>query len=350
MKLASQISQTITLARLSSRYFLLAGMAFAFLTSACAVETKRREDKSAEATVAAAPPPPPMIKPHLETQNVDQPTMASNTLDEASVVLKDAHGNIVHSKLAPSIAPPNTQEALPTTDSHQLQSSSHKVHTALQTTAALSATQHSAHRTAGPVPATQSLGWLKNGNTRFRKGFLRADGQSHKDVLRLAKGQKPHAIVVSCSDSRVPPEVVFDQKLGEIFVVRTAGQSLDSSAIASIEYAVEHLGSNLIVVMGHESCGAVKATLSAIKDKADLGSPYLNQLVSNIRPRIANLSARQPASEGLVMEGWENAKGASKELLTKSEIIRRAIESGDVKITSALYHLGTGEVEWSSNK
>lgn len=78
------------------------------------------------------------------------------------------------------------------------------------------------------------------------------------DLKRLSTGQKPHTIVLSCSDSRVPPEVLFDQKLGEIFVIRTAGQAIDSSVLASIEYAVSHLGTNLIVVMGHESCGAVK--------------------------------------------------------------------------------------------
>lgn len=190
------------------------------------------------------------------------------------------------------------------------------------------------------------MNWLKNGNKRFRTGNVRHDGQDLNDVLRLSKGQKPHAIVVSCSDSRVPPEIVFDEKLGEIFVVRTAGQSFDDSAIASIEYAVAHLGSNLIVVMGHESCGAVDATLSMMKGQTDLGSPFLNHLAENITPRLAHVSLRQPASEHLEVEGWANVKGAALELLTKSEIIRTAVQQGSLKLTTALYHLSTGNVEW----
>jgi hypothetical protein len=105
------------------------------------------------------------------------------------------------------------------------------------------------------VEAKTSFRWLQNGNKRFVTESLRKDGQSKKDRIRLVSGQKPHAIVLSCSDSRVPPEVLFDQKLGEIFVVRTAGEALDNTAIASIEYALEHLGSHLLVVMAHESCG-----------------------------------------------------------------------------------------------
>ncbi|MFN8944684.1 MAG: carbonic anhydrase [Pseudobdellovibrionaceae bacterium] len=312
--------------------------------SACAIETKRSEiapvgepagaatqahdhmtpaasqSPTAEGTTTEASAISPRTE--IETQQI-QPTLLSSepTVDEPLIVLKDHHGKIVQSKLKTPTAPTHL--------------TSHSK-------------DHSHLRSAGPVPATQALGWLKNGNTRFRKGFLRKDGQSPQDIARLSKGQSPHAIVVSCSDSRVPPETVFDQKLGEIFVVRTAGQSLDSSAVASIEYAIEHLGSNLIVVMGHESCGAVKATLSVIKDHSDLGSPFLNQLAANIRPRLGPQSERTPASTGLLVEGWENTKGAARELVTKSEIIRRAIESGDVKMTSALYHLGSGEVEWSS--
>ncbi|MGZ3798075.1 MAG: carbonic anhydrase, partial [Pseudobdellovibrionaceae bacterium] len=125
------------------------------------------------------------------------------------------------------------------------------------------------------VNAKTALAWLKNGNTRYLKGTLRKDGQSNKDRERLVTGQKPHTIILSCSDSRVPPEVLFDQKLGEIFVIRTAGEALDNAAIASVEYALEHLGSHLLVVMGHESCGAVKAAFSTLKGE-DAGSPALD--------------------------------------------------------------------------
>lgn len=202
------------------------------------------------------------------------------------------------------------------------------------------------HREAGPISADKSLGWLKNGNTRYTKGYFRNDGVTKGDRERLSKGQKPHAIVLSCSDSRVPPEIVFDQKLGEIFTIRTAGQNPDSAVIASIEYGIEHLGSNLIVVMGHESCGAVKAAALAGPDEK-LGSPFLERLVSQVKSRLG--TGRTTTSPGFVQEGWENVNGVTQELLKKSEIIREAVESGSVTIQPALYHLASGQVEWAPN-
>ncbi len=204
------------------------------------------------------------------------------------------------------------------------------------------------HRKAGEVDADKAWSWLKNGNKRFTKGSFRKDGAQKSDIERLSTGQKPHSIVLSCSDSRVPPEVVFDQKLGEVFVVRTAGQSLDTAAVASIEYAVEHLGSNLIVIMGHEACGAVKATLSTGEGQS-AGSPSLDALVKNIKPRVAGFSAEKH-SDGFIKEGWANVTGTHKELLEKSQIVRDAVQSGDVKIQSALYHLKSGNVEWKTEK
>lgn len=199
-------------------------------------------------------------------------------------------------------------------------------------------------REVGPISADVSLRYLVNGNKRFHDKKLRNDGISAQDLKRLSTGQKPHAIVLSCSDSRVPPEVLFDQKLGEIFVIRTAGQAIDSSVIASIEYAVSHLGTNLIVVMGHESCGAVKAALSTLNGE-DAGSPSLNKLVGDIHPRLQRFS-RVPASAGVLEESWANVNGVSQDLAARSEIIQSAIESGELKIQKALYHLGSGNVEW----
>lgn len=199
-------------------------------------------------------------------------------------------------------------------------------------------------REIGPVSAEVALRYLVNGNKRFTGKHFRSDGVSASDLTKLSSGQKPHTIVLSCSDSRVPPEVVFDQKLGEIFVVRTAGQALDSSAIASIEYAVSHLGSNLIVVMGHESCGAVKAALSTLSG-GDAGSPSLNKLVGDIHPRLQKFS-RIPASSGVVTESWANVEGVAQDLAGRSEIIQKALESGELHIEKALYHLGSGQVDW----
>lgn len=200
------------------------------------------------------------------------------------------------------------------------------------------------HREKGPVEADAALELLKQGNQRYRKGGLRKDGATIKDRERLSKGQKPHTIVFSCSDSRVPPELVFDQKLGELFVVRTAGQSADFSAIASIEYAIEHLGANLIVVMGHESCGAVRAAHGAFAG-GDAGSPHITALVKDIQPRI-NLFASTPISQGAMDESWANVIGTAKDLMEKSDIIRHAVATGEVKIARSIYHLSTGQVEW----
>lgn len=194
------------------------------------------------------------------------------------------------------------------------------------------------------VEPEKALGWLKNGNTRYIKSSLRKDGQSKKDIERLSKGQAPHSIILSCSDSRVPPEIVFDQKLGEIFVIRNAGEIPDQASVASIEYAVEHLGSRLIVVMGHTSCGAVKAALGTL-DGADAGSPALNALVQDIHPRLASFKGK-PQSPGVEDESWANARGISKELLSRSAILRSKVASGEVVIKTALYHLDDGKVDF----
>lgn len=201
-------------------------------------------------------------------------------------------------------------------------------------------------RKAGPISADQSFQWLRNGNERFLSGKTRKDGASRADIIRLSTGQQPHAIVLSCSDSRVPPEVVFDQKLGEIFTVRTAGQSLNHTDIASIEYAIAHLGSNLIIVMGHTSCGAVKAAHST-QPGADAGSPHLNELVKDIHPRIHS-HLRKPASANYIQEGWDNTNGVAKDLLERSAIVREAVASGQVKIKTGLYFLNTGKVEFQN--
>lgn len=209
------------------------------------------------------------------------------------------------------------------------------------------AANHSAPHAApadGVAPEI-ALGWLKNGNARFKKGFLRKDGQAMTDVERLSQGQKPHTIVLSCSDSRVPPEVVFDQKLGEIFVVRTAGQSLGDSVIGSIEYSVAHLGTKLIVVMGHTQCGAVKATLAYIKDK-EAPTPSLSGMLKDIEPRLMS-HAKKPASDQFLNEAKTNTEGVAKDLTARSPIIAEKVKAGELRIVTSVYHLGTGNVDFA---
>lgn len=198
----------------------------------------------------------------------------------------------------------------------------------------------------GDVAPEKALGWLKNGNTRFMKKNWRRDGASRADVIRLSKTQKPHTIVISCSDSRVPPEVVFDQKLGEIYVVRTAGEIMDPAALASIEHAVANLGVRLILVMGHNRCDAVRAAIDTMGNNKDAGSDNLNSLVSAIRLNFDKLGGK-PISKDLSRESWANANGVAKGLTTRSKIIRDRVQAGDIQIHTALYNLDSGVVDFT---
>jgi carbonic anhydrase len=202
----------------------------------------------------------------------------------------------------------------------------------------------SEHEVKKSVEPDQAYGWLKNGNNRFVKHHLRKDGQSKADITRLSTGQTPHTIILSCSDSRVPPEVIFDQKLGEIFVIRTAGESLDHAALGSIEYAVDHLGAHLIFVMGHTSCGAVTAALSTLKS-GSLGSPNLDAIGADLHPRLKSFAGKK-ASTGLAEEGLANAKGVAEDLLGRSEIIKKQVDAGNLVIKTGLYHLDSGIVDF----
>ena len=191
----------------------------------------------------------------------------------------------------------------------------------------------------------QILSELKKGNERFVSGNVRSDGQGKQDIKRLAEGQSPGAIVLSCSDSRVPPEAVFDQKLGEMFTVRTAGETLSPQAIASIEYAIANLGSKLVVVLGHTKCGAVKAAVETLSGKS-AGSENLDKLVGDIHPRIKAKAAGKNSAPDYKEESWLNARGVAKDLLARSPLIAKAVDAGKAQIKVGLYNLSTGEVEF----
>lgn len=144
--------------------------------------------------------------------------------------------------------------------------------------------------------------------------------------------------VLSCADSRVPPELVFDEGLGDLFVVRSAGESADPLAVGSLEYAVEHLGTVVIVVMGHQSCGAVKAACSGEKP----GSPNLQAVVTPIAPSCAKVDKSKP--DPLDLAARDHVHTVAQELLTKSVILKKAADEGKVAIVEAYYSLDTGEV------
>ncbi len=176
---------------------------------------------------------------------------------------------------------------------------------------------------------------LEQGNARFVGDDLRRELQDQSRRDHLTSGQQPHTIVLSCADSRVVPELAFDTGLGELFVVRVAGNIANSSSLASIEYAVAHCGSRVIVVMGHQSCGAVTAAVQG----GDLGYS-LNHLLSHITPALAASEAGAEVNDVVKM----NARLTARELVSRSSIIGKAVEDGQVKIVPAYYHLDNGKV------
>jgi carbonic anhydrase len=157
---------------------------------------------------------------------------------------------------------------------------------------------------------------------------------------KLVAGQSPKAIILACSDSRVGPELIFDQSLGDIFVVRTAGNVADPVALGSIEYAVEHLYSPLLVVLGHQKCGAVNAACSGEK----MPSPNLDAIVERIGPAVSR--AKAYANSDLLVESaiQENVGQSAHDVQANSEIIRHAVESGKLTVIEAEYELDSGKV------
>ena len=181
----------------------------------------------------------------------------------------------------------------------------------------------------------KALDRLKAGNQNFKTDKLDGNLQNSSRREELVGGQHPFAIILSCADSRVVPELAFDTGMGEVFVIRVAGNTANASSIASIEYAVAHLGVNLIIVLGHESCGAVTAAIAG----GDNGY-NLNHLLSHITPAVA--ASEDPSVNAVVKK---NAELTTKALSERSAIIRDALDNG-LKILPAYYHLGSGEVEY----
>ena len=186
------------------------------------------------------------------------------------------------------------------------------------------------------LSSTEALDRLKEGNTRFVKDSLQHSKQDSERRGQLTKGQHPFAIILSCADSRVIPEIAFDTGLGELFIIRVAGNIANTSSIASIEYAVANLDVKLIVVMGHESCGAVTAAISGV----DAG-PNLNHLISMIEPAVAR-SDKSSVNEVVK----ENARLNARLLVDKSQIISGAVKEKNVNIVSAYYNLESGVVDF----
>jgi len=189
------------------------------------------------------------------------------------------------------------------------------------------------------------LKWLKDGNIRYTSGKLihpHANADRRKETS--ANGQQPYATILSCSDSRVPLEVVFDEGIGDLFVIRVAGNVCGDDQIASAEYGVEHLGTPVLVVLGHTKCGAVTAVATAAKVHG-----HLPKLASKIQPAVDKARSLHPDLHGtdLVPPAIEqNVWLGIETLLKSSAILRECVESGKTQIVGAVYDIEAGTIRW----
>lgn len=193
---------------------------------------------------------------------------------------------------------------------------------------------------AAPAPPEKALRRLRRGNDRFVGDQLR-----HRDVRNerpgWVKGQHPYAVVLTCADSRLSPEILFDEAMGRLFVVRVAGNVVDPVVLGSIEYAAEHLHTRLVMVLGHHLCGAVQAALEGGHSSHNLG-----QLVGTITPAAEAARGKGLDAKGTLSEAVrENARLQAAQAVADSTILADRVASGEVMVVSAVYHLDSGRVE-----
>jgi carbonic anhydrase len=195
------------------------------------------------------------------------------------------------------------------------------------------------------VSADEAIRLLTAGNERFVAGKPERPNSGLDRVHSTAKnGQAPFATILSCADSRVPVEAVFDRGVGDLFVVRVAGNVADPGTLGSIEYAAEHLGTPVVVVMGHTQCGAVNAAVSGAELHGNLPS-----LIDAIRPAVQTVRREHPdmsAEELLKASIAQNVRQQIDAALIKSPQLRQMVEHGKLKIVGAVYKIETGQVEW----
>lgn len=202
----------------------------------------------------------------------------------------------------------------------------------------------------GQVAAIEALERLREGNARFVDGDRCIDTYlSHTRIDEHVGGQAPFAVVLGCSDSRVPVEIIFDVGLGDLFVVRVAGNIVAPSLIGSIELAAENFGPRLVVVLGHSGCGAVDAAISAVQSSANASSGSVNDIVERIRPSISAVLADGDTGDrdALMRDSVRaNVRNSVAELRQGSETLERLIRDEGLKIVGAEYSLETGLVHF----
>lgn len=199
----------------------------------------------------------------------------------------------------------------------------------------------------GPRDGDEALGRLLAGNERFAADRERNLGRDTVRRAELAEEQKPYAVILGCADSRVPPEVVFDQGLGDLFVVRIAGNTaVDPFVVGSIEYAVEHLGSVLVMVLGHQSCGAVKGAIAVVNEGAEEPGS-IGDFIAPIVPVVEGVTAEDRGlSESRLVERSirANVSAAVDELESGDSLVSELADAGKLKVVGAEYQLETGRV------
>ena len=190
------------------------------------------------------------------------------------------------------------------------------------------------------ISANEALKKLKQGNERFVKLQSAHPDENLDRRKEMLKGQHPFVVILSCSDSRVPPELIFDQGLGDIFEIRNAGNVLNEHVIGSIEYAVMHCGVKLIVIMGHQDCGAIAATLSGVSE-----TKYIKALEDSIQPAIEKCKkeGKEINSDNVVKA---HVMQDIEELISQDDELVKYMKEHDVKIIPAYYHIDSGKVDF----
>ena len=201
-----------------------------------------------------------------------------------------------------------------------------------------------AHPEQPTVAPAEAIAKLKEGNARYTSGNLQHPGQTTERRAELTKSQHPFAIILSCSDSRVPPEIVFDEGLGDLFIVRVAGNVLNDEGLGSIEYGVDILGARLIVVLGHQSCGAVDAAMKTVAAKGKAPG-HIQSLVTAIKPVVD--STPKGDLDTMIKA---NVKHVVDALRSSTPILKARVESGDVQVMGGYYTLDTGAVTFLEGK
>ena len=194
------------------------------------------------------------------------------------------------------------------------------------------------------ISADEALRRLSEGNERFLRGESREVGLSREAMAAMARGQRPFATILGCSDSRVAPELIFDACLGELFVIRVAGNVLSAEVAGSMQYADAHLGTPLVVVLGHEGCGAIQAALETKYQSVQQRS-RIQLLVDSILPVLDGLNPELPPPEQLARAVESNVRSTVRRILESPEGQARMAE-GRVKCVGAIYDIETGRVRF----